>query len=159
LNVYEVGSVARVTTRFYFATVLVGAISSTATTLVVATASGFPPSGNYPIHIDAEDMLVTGGQGTTSWTVTRGTGIMSPIQHADGSLVTTPGDPTAVTFTAIREDGTTVSGTPVRDSTGVWHSDFIIDRSGRWGGRTVGTGALPTATRWEFFVNPQEVVP
>lgn len=157
MNTYEIGAVARVTTRFYFATVLVGAISSTATTLVVASAAGFPGSGSFPIHIDAEDMLVTSGQGTTTWVVTRGTGIMAPVQHADGSTVTTPGDPTAVTLTALREDGTTTSPAAVRDALGVWHGDFTIDRSGRWGGKTVGTGALPAVARWEFFVNPQEV--
>lgn len=68
------------------ATTLNGAISSGTTTIVVASATGWPASGNYYARIGAtapetfssggtgssEIVLVTAGQGTTSWTVTRG---------------------------------------------------------------------------------------
>jgi hypothetical protein len=54
-------------------TTLGSAISTTTeTSITVASASGFPTSGSYMIIIDNEVMLVTAGQGTTSWTVTRG---------------------------------------------------------------------------------------
>lgn len=54
-------------------TVLTAAITSAGqTSISVASATGFPTSGNYRIRIDNEFMLVTGGQGTTTWTVTRG---------------------------------------------------------------------------------------
>lgn len=46
--------------------------SSSSTSLTVASASGFPGSGNYYIQIRTEVMEVTGGQGTTTWTVVRG---------------------------------------------------------------------------------------
>jgi hypothetical protein len=42
------------------------------TTITVASAAGFPTSGAYYIRIDNEVLQVTGGQGTTSWTVARG---------------------------------------------------------------------------------------
>jgi hypothetical protein len=42
------------------------------TTITVASAAGFPTSGQYYIRIDNEVMRVTGGQGTTTWTVVRG---------------------------------------------------------------------------------------
>src|SRR4051812_33320212 len=52
-------------------TTLSSAITASQTTISVASASGFPTSGTYRIRIDDEAMTVTGGQGTTSWTVTR----------------------------------------------------------------------------------------
>jgi hypothetical protein len=45
--------------------------STTATTLSVTSATGYPTSGNFRILIDTELMLVTGVSGTT-FTVTRG---------------------------------------------------------------------------------------
>jgi len=60
----------------------------TTTTLHVASAAGFPASGNYYIRIANEVMQVTGGQGTTTWTVVRA-GLGSPIAtHASGATVT-----------------------------------------------------------------------
>ncbi len=38
----------------------------------VASASGFPSTGNYYIRIDSEVLQVTGGQGTRAWNVSRG---------------------------------------------------------------------------------------
>src|SRR5262249_58156619 len=38
------------------------------TTITVASAAGFPASGNYYSRIDHEVMQITGGQGTTTWT-------------------------------------------------------------------------------------------
>jgi len=59
------------------------------TTITVASAAGFPTSGNYYIRIDSETMLVTGGQGTTTWTVTRGVlGPPGAATHAAGAVVT-----------------------------------------------------------------------
>jgi len=63
-------------------TTLNGAITNSATSITVASASGWPSSGNYyarigPVGAEGTDglnevVLVTGGQGTTTWTVTRG---------------------------------------------------------------------------------------
>lgn len=63
------------------ATTLTAAISAGDTTIGVASATGWPASGNYYAQIgdagaegasgSSEIVLVTGGQGTTSWTVTR----------------------------------------------------------------------------------------
>ena len=68
-------------------TTLNGAIAAGDTTIVVASATGWPSSGNYYARIgnnwespetfssggtgSSEVVLVTAGQGTTSWTVTR----------------------------------------------------------------------------------------
>jgi Tfp pilus assembly protein PilX len=53
-------------------TTLASAINASQTTIAVSSASGFPASGTFRIRIDDEEMTVTGGQGTTTWTVTRG---------------------------------------------------------------------------------------
>ena len=55
------------------ATNLSAAITTTAATSIsVISATGFPSAGNFIIQIGAEFLLVTAGQGTTTWTVTRG---------------------------------------------------------------------------------------
>jgi hypothetical protein len=66
-----------------------GTLSSSATSLIVTSSSGFPTSGNYVITIDSEQLLVTGGQGTTTWTVVRGFNGTSAATHANGATVGT----------------------------------------------------------------------
>ena len=59
-----------------------GGIDAAVTSLTVASAAGFPASGNYTILVDAEAMTVTAGQGTTTWTVTRGVNGTTAAAHA-----------------------------------------------------------------------------
>src|SRR6266487_958356 len=68
-------------------TTLNAAMNSSQTTISVASASGFPSSGNYQVRIDDEDMTVTGGQGTTTWTVTRGVNGTIAAAHASAQTV------------------------------------------------------------------------
>lgn len=68
-------------------TTLSGAITAVMTTISVTSAAGFPTSGNYTIEIDNEQMTVTGGQGTTTWTVTRAANGTTAAPHASGALV------------------------------------------------------------------------
>lgn len=63
-------------------TTLTAAISSTATTITVNSASSFPTSAQYHIVVDSEIMIVTGGAGTTTWTVTRGAEGTTATAHA-----------------------------------------------------------------------------
>ncbi len=60
------------------------------TTITVASASGFPPAGggNYFIRIDNEVLQVTAGQGTTTWTVSRGQLGTTAAAHSSGATVT-----------------------------------------------------------------------
>lgn len=81
-------------------TTLSAAVSTTgATTISVTSAAGFPGSGTYAIQVDSEVMLVTGGQGTTTWTVTRGANGSTAATHSSGATVTGGNNPgsTAVT--------------------------------------------------------------
>jgi Tfp pilus assembly protein PilX len=68
-------------------TTLAAAITSSQTTITVASASGFPTSGTFRIRIDDEDMTVTGGQGTTTWTVTRGVNSTTAASHVISQAV------------------------------------------------------------------------
>jgi len=67
-------------------TSLPSAITSTQTTIAVASATGFPTS-QFRIRIDDEVMMVTAGFGTTMWTVTRGVNGTTPALHASSQTV------------------------------------------------------------------------
>lgn len=53
----------------------------------MVNAAGFPASGSYKIMVDAEQMTVTAGQGTTTWTVTRGSGGTTATTHLISAVV------------------------------------------------------------------------
>lgn len=69
-------------------TTLNGALTSGATSLTVAAATGFPTAAQYRIRIDDELLLVTAGAGTPTWTVTRGSENTAAAAHANGATVT-----------------------------------------------------------------------
>lgn len=69
-------------------TTLTENLTSSQTTLTVASATGFPGSGNYNILVDSEEMTVTAGQGTTTWTVTRAANGSTAATHSNGATVT-----------------------------------------------------------------------
>src|SRR5664280_399333 len=62
-------------------------VGKTQTTIDVASAIGFPTSGNYTIKVDSEQMTVTGGQGTPTWTVARGANGTTTATHSIGAAV------------------------------------------------------------------------
>src|SRR5437870_13319660 len=68
-------------------TTLNGAILAGDTSLVVTSFAAFPSSGQYRILIGDELLLVTAGQGTLTWTVTRGAGGTTAAAHADGASI------------------------------------------------------------------------
>jgi hypothetical protein len=67
-------------------TTLSGAMTSSQTTLTVASATGFPTTA-FMIRIDDEYMNVTGGFGTTSWTVQRGVNNSTATAHVTAQTV------------------------------------------------------------------------
>lgn len=94
------------------ATTLTGLITDTSTTINVASASGFPGSGSYNIIVGGEEMTVTAGAGTTTWTVTRGV-LGTPAAAAAGAAVT------IATQTYADTSNTTPSGPqPTTDTSG-----------------------------------------
>jgi hypothetical protein len=66
---------------------LSSAMNSSQTTLTVASAAGFPTSA-FRIRIDDEYMTVTGGFGTTTWTVSRGVNGSTAASHVTSQTVT-----------------------------------------------------------------------
>ncbi len=69
------------------ATTLDGAINNSVTTITVTSADDFPGAGNYRVRIGSEILEVTAGQGTTSWTVTRGADSSTATSHGDDAAV------------------------------------------------------------------------
>jgi hypothetical protein len=69
------------------ATTLNGAISSSVTSIVVAANATFPGTGSYTIIVDNEEMTVTAGQGTNTWTVTRGVNGTTAAPHSANAPV------------------------------------------------------------------------
>jgi Tfp pilus assembly protein PilX len=67
-------------------TALTSAINSSQTTVNVSSAAGFPTS-QYKIRVDDEVMTVTGGYGTTMWTVSRGASGTTAASHASAQTV------------------------------------------------------------------------
>ena len=67
-------------------TALASAITASQATVTVASASGFPAS-QFRIRIDDEVMTVTGGYGTTTWTVTRAVNGTIAASHATSQTV------------------------------------------------------------------------
>lgn len=65
-----------------------GSITSGATSIIVTSASGFPSSGVYLFSIGTEDIKVTAGAGTTTWTISRGYNGTTAASHTDGATIT-----------------------------------------------------------------------
>ncbi len=107
-------------------TALNGAVDGAVGTVVVDTAVGFPSVDGFTILVDSERMRVTGGAGTTTWTVTRGVDGTTPAAHSDGATV---GEVAAGTFT-LTFDGESTTALP-------WNPEG--------GGTTVDATGLKTA--------------
>lgn len=69
-------------------TTLSATITTSQTTIVLTSATGFPASGNYTLWVGAEQMTVTGGQGTATLTVTRGVNGSTALASASGTAIT-----------------------------------------------------------------------
>lgn len=68
-------------------TTLGTALTNLTNPITVTSAANFPTSGSFAIKVDAELMLVTAGQGSTSWTVTRGTAGTTATAHLVNAAV------------------------------------------------------------------------
>ncbi len=77
------------------------ATSAGQTTITVQSAAGFPSSGTYYVRVDNEIMQVTGGQGTATWTVSRGQLGSAAATHAIGATVTALANDWYASFTGV----------------------------------------------------------
>lgn len=64
-----------------------GALTASQTSITVASATGFPTSA-FRIRVDDEQMNVTGGFGTTTWTLSRAVNGTTASTHVANSTVT-----------------------------------------------------------------------
>jgi hypothetical protein len=64
-----------------------GSLTSSATSFSVTAATNFPSSGNYYIQMAKEIMQVTSGQGTTTWTISRGQLGTTATAHNSGDNI------------------------------------------------------------------------
>jgi hypothetical protein len=69
-------------------TLLMTAVTVADTTIYIDSYTNFPTTGSYTVTIDSEDMLVTSGQGTTAWVVTRGYNSTTITTHTVNTTVT-----------------------------------------------------------------------
>lgn len=69
-------------------TTLSATITTSQTTIVLVSATNFPSSGSYTLWVGAEQMTVTGGQGTATLTVTRGVNGSTALASASGTAIT-----------------------------------------------------------------------
>lgn len=65
-----------------------------------------------------------------------------------------PVNPTTVTFTVRKPDGTVSNPAASSSATGVFTAQLPIDQSGTWRWRAVGTGAAQAAEESDFLVEP-----
>ena len=69
-------------------TTLAAAITAAGSTTISVTANaGFPQTGSFSVMIDSEKLTVTAGQGTNTWTVTRGVSSTTAATHTSGTYV------------------------------------------------------------------------
>ena len=125
------------------------ALPATALQIDVATAAGFPTTGTFVIQIDDEQMRVTAGDGTTTWTVTRHVNGTTAQSHDPGAPVIFV-DPVAMAklgrVRAILEK----SATLLRgEANGILFSQFDADSNTGLTGpqRILNTDSVANATR------------
>lgn len=89
-------------------TTLGGSLTNVATSTTIASAAGFPTSGNFWVGVDSEIFQVTAYSGTTWSTIVRGRGGTTGASHSSGAVV--------MLLDTITKD----SGNPYIDSTSVF---------------------------------------
>jgi len=78
------------------ATTITAAMDATQTTVAVSSSANYPggsggiSSQNYRVLVGSEKMLVTAGQGTSTWTVTRGIESTTAAIHSSGAVIKEP---------------------------------------------------------------------
>lgn len=165
-NSYTINNLVRLTGSFssITSTSLTAAITDpSATSITVASAAGFPTSGNYEIIIDAEHIWVTAGQGTTTWSgLQRGYRNTIATIHDSGApvsaLVGVATDPTTVTL-KVKDPTTTITtySSPAKDSTGNYHQDITPTIAGIWWYEWIGTGTVVAQGESYFTIIPSQV--
>jgi Tfp pilus assembly protein PilE len=126
-------------------TTLSGAMTSSQLTMSVGSASGFPAGAPYIVQVDSELILISGGAGTTSWTILETTAGAQSIGR--GYLGTTAAaHSSGATVTRIQRVNVTKCGSapctnsvPTKTVTGADGKAYRVDTYITW--RQVGNSA------------------
>lgn len=115
-------------------TTLGASLSSTATTLTVTSASGFPASPEFRVTIGSEILLVTaGGSGSTNWTVERGMdGTTAAAAAAGASVALKQRVDLAGCASAVPEPDPCSELVPTKTSTGADGRSYRVDTYITW---------------------------
>lgn len=97
------------TTTLSPTTTISNSLTTATTGITIGSGSGLPGSGNYYMQLEAETVLVTAGQGTTTLTVTRGVIGSTAAVHSSGVPLTLGGDGGAATGGATSGQTATVA--------------------------------------------------
>jgi hypothetical protein len=111
------------TTAASSTTIATSSQSSGATTITLTATIG-PSSNNFYIQVDNEVQLVTGGQNTTTFTVTRAQLSSTAAAHAIGSTVTSGGDGGANANAALGSQTATAAQVTAKGGNMFAHADF-----------------------------------
>jgi subtilisin-like proprotein convertase family protein len=167
------GSLTAINTNFASTTLKSPVTDPAATTITVSSAAGFPTAGSFQIQVGNEQMLVTDGQGTTTWTVVRGINGTQPSKHAPSEPVSTLifRDHAFVGLTSYKivADPTAGPATPDGQTNvilyaalgggangGLWRS---IDGGRHWTRMTDGAGNNPGTETTDVVLTPTTVDP
>lgn len=114
-------------------TTLTGAISAGDTTITIASATGWPASGNYYARIgkvgreaaggSSEMVQVTGGQGTTTLTIARGQRGTTALAHASGTVF--DNDQSQCDSAFGQSDGTSNASTTFTSALGAFKENVV----------------------------------
>jgi hypothetical protein len=113
------------------ATTVAQAANATQTTLQVASAAGFPTIGSFTIKVGNEYMLVTGGAGTTTWTVVRAQQGTTATAQSIGASVTHIDPATGELSWNASTNTLTVSGTIYVDGSLTITRDALMQYNGQ----------------------------
>jgi hypothetical protein len=102
-------------------TIATSSQSAGATTLTLAAGANLPTAGNFYIQTENEVQLVTGGQNSNTFTVTRGALGSASVAHAIGVSVTCGGDGGA---SAVTLGGQTATVGAAQGGNNFCHADF-----------------------------------
>lgn len=89
----------------------------------------------------------------SDWDIGDQVTISVSVYNAAGTLA----DPTTVTLTVRKPDGTLTTPLVTKNSTGVYHADVFPDINGTWYYRWVGGGSMVVAEEGLFAVRERRV--
>jgi uncharacterized protein (TIGR02598 family) len=109
-------------------TTLAAGLTSSATIVNVASASGFPAAAPFRIKIGSEILLVDAGAGTTTWTVQRAQDGSVAAAHASGAGVTQK----KLAHVVACGTGTCTTAVPTKTVTGADGRSYRVDTFMTW---------------------------